>query len=82
MFYTYVIYSEKYDKIYIGFTSDIDRRLLAHNHPKNKGWTRCFMPWKLVHLETFENKTKAMRREKQLKSAKGREFIHNIISKS
>ncbi len=39
MFITYVLYSEKYDKIYIGFTSDLESRLLSHNMLATKGWT-------------------------------------------
>jgi len=81
MFYTYVIYSDKADKIYIGFSSNLKNRLIAHNHPNNKGWTRKFMPWSLLYFETFDNKADAMQREKQLKSAKGRLFIHNMIRK-
>jgi len=79
MFYVYVLQSRVNNKIYIGFTSNIELRLIAHNHPSNKGWTKSFMPWALVYTEEFETKTDAMKREKQLKSAKGREFIHNII---
>ena len=80
MFNVYVLYSSDYKKIYIGFTSDMEARISAHNHPKNNGWTKKFQPWIVVHKEQFEVKADAMKREKQLKSAKGREFIHNIIS--
>jgi len=31
MFYTYVIYSDKADKIYIDFSSNLKNRLIAHN---------------------------------------------------
>jgi putative endonuclease len=48
MFYTYIIYSEVYDKYYIGFTYDIEKRLIAHNHPKDKGFNRKYQPWKIV----------------------------------
>ena len=82
MFTVYVLYSETYKKIYIGFTSDLEQRVLSHNELSKKGWTIKFRPWKLVHKEIFENKTNAMRREKQLKTAKGREsiwlLIHNL----
>jgi putative endonuclease len=40
-----------------------------------KGWTIRFRPWVLVHQESFQSKAEAMRREKELKSARGREFI-------
>ncbi|VBB47439.1 conserved hypothetical protein [uncultured Paludibacter sp.] len=63
MFAVYVLKSIQYDKIYIGFTSDIDKRLESHNHPQNKGWTRNFMPWKVIYAETFSSKSQAMERE-------------------
>ena len=79
-FYTYVLFSESFNKIYIGFTSDIDKRLLSHNSLAKKGWTIKFRPWKLIYSEVYKSKKEAMKREKQLKSAKGREFIHKLIN--
>ena len=81
MFTVYILESINFEKNYIGFTSDIDKRIVAHNHPQNKGWTARFMPWKIIYTETFETKQEAMTREKQLKSAKGREFIKKEILK-
>ncbi len=37
MFTTYVMHSEKHDKIYIGFTSDLEQSLLSHNQLATKG---------------------------------------------
>ena len=79
MFTVYVLYSEKFNKIYIGFTSDLEKRFLSHNELGIKGWTINFRPWKIIHTETFATKTEAMRREKQLKSSKGRDAIREII---
>ncbi len=74
MFTVYVLHSKSFNKIYIGFTSDLDQRLIAHNHPKNKGWTRKFAPWILVYSENYNLKSEAMSREKQLKTGWGRAF--------
>ena len=79
MFTVYVLYSKSYDKIYIGFTSDLEQRLLSHNELGKKGWTINFRPWKLIHTELFEFKSDAMKREKQLKTATGRNFIWSLI---
>ena len=79
MFSVYVLYSEKFNKIYIGYTSNIEQRLLAHNELETKGFTLRYRPWKLVYSEVFSEKSEAMQREKQLKTAKGREFIWNIV---
>ncbi len=79
MYSVYVLYSFTSKKIYIGFTSDLEKRLIAHNHISNKGWTKKFQPWNLIYHEDFDLKSQAMIREKQLKSAKGREFIYNTV---
>ena len=81
MFYVYIIVSLKSQKTYVGFTSDIEKRLIAHNHPQNKGWTKRLQPWILLHSEKFENKEDAMKRELELKSGKGREFIKTLKNK-
>jgi len=39
MFTVYVLYSDDYDKIYIGYTSNLKQRLLSHNKLGKKGWT-------------------------------------------
>jgi putative endonuclease len=45
-----------------------------------KGWTIKFRPWILIYKEEYELKVDAMKREKQLKSAKGREFIWKLLN--
>ena len=79
MFTVYILYSENHNKIYIGYTSNIEQRLLSHNELGTKGYTLRYRPWKLIYTESFLLKLDAMKREKQLKSAKGREFIWNFI---
>ncbi len=53
MYTVYVLFSPKYEKIYIGFTSDLEKRLLSHNELSHKGWTRKFRPWVLIYKEEF-----------------------------
>jgi putative endonuclease len=80
MFFTYVLYSINFNKIYIGYSSDAKKRLAAHNDKRNSGWTKKYQPWVIIHLENFETKTEALKREKQLKTSRGRDFIRGIIS--
>ncbi len=79
MYTVYVLKSIEVDKIYIGVSSNLEARIIAHNHPKNKGWTKRYMPWTLVYTEKFETKSEALKREKQLKSYQGRQFLRNEI---
>ena len=79
MFTVYVLYSETYNKIYIGYSANMEERLKSHNELATKGWTIKFRPWKIIHQELFREKADALKREKQLKSAKGRQWIWNLI---
>jgi putative endonuclease len=80
MFTVYALYSPKYDKIYIGYTSNLEQRLLSHNKLGKKGWTIKYRPWEVVFTEEFETKKEAMKREKQLKSAKGRQYVWERVN--
>jgi len=50
MYTVYALYSAKYEKIYIGFTSDLTKRLSSHNHLSHKGYTAKYRPWELVDI--------------------------------
>ena len=79
MFTVYVLFSPSHMKIYIGFTSNLEQRLLSHNELGKKGFTLKYRPWEVIHTETFETKKEAMQREKSLKTAAGRRFIWDKI---
>ncbi|HEY4195081.1 MAG TPA: GIY-YIG nuclease family protein [Mucilaginibacter sp.] len=79
MFTVYVLYSQKHNKIYLGYTADLKNRFLSHNELATKGHTIKYRPWLVAHTEEFGTKSEAIIREKGLKSGKGREFIWNII---
>jgi len=81
MFTVYVLYSDDYDKIYIGYTSNLKQRLLSHNKLGKKGWTIKFRPWEIIYTEDFNEKSDAMKREKELKSSRGRDWIRSSILK-
>ncbi|MBC7775337.1 MAG: GIY-YIG nuclease family protein [Phycisphaerae bacterium] len=79
MFTVYVLYSPSHKKIYIGFTSKLEQRLLSHNELGKKGFTLKYRPWEVIYTEAFETKKEAMQREKSLKTAAGRRFIWEKI---
>ncbi len=79
MFTVYVLYSKDFNKIYIGFTSDLEQRFRSHNELSKKGWSIKFRPWQVIYTEVFELKSDAMKREKELKTATGRNFIWSLI---
>ena len=79
MFTVYILHSPAYDKIYIGYTTNLEQRLRSHNKLGTKGWTVKYRPWQLIYKEEFESKKEAIRREKALKSSRGRAFIRQEV---
>jgi putative endonuclease len=79
MYTVYVLYSQKHDEIYIGYTSDLENRLLSHNELATKGHTVKFRPWVIAYIEEYLTKPEAMKREARLKTANGRAFAWSII---
>jgi len=79
-FVTYVLYSKSFDKIYIGFTSNLMLRFKSHNI-FGKGYTKKYRPWMVIYVEFFDCKKDALQREKELKSSRGRNFIRKITDK-
>ena len=81
MYFVYVIQNQR-DKIYIGQTSNLNKRLDQHNN-KNFGrrsYTKIQQgPWKLVYKEKYLSRQKARKREKILKSHKGRDWLRNNL---
>jgi putative endonuclease len=76
MQYTYVLKSEKDGKLYIGCTSDVDKRLVEHNSGKVEA-TRTRTLFRLVYFEGCLDKQKAFEREKYFKTGFGRRYLTN-----
>jgi putative endonuclease len=58
----------------------MDDRLLRHNSGRSK-YTKIGIPWQLVYLEEFKNKTEAYRRELEIKKKKSRNYIERLIAR-
>jgi len=81
MFTVYVLANE-IGKIYIGQTNNLDRRLLEHNS-KNGHFTGGNGHWHIIYKEEFENRSFAIKRENELKSSRGRNWIRvKILSRA
>ena len=74
MFYVYAISSLRRNYIYVGMSSNVDRRIKEHNTGKEKT-TRPYLPFRLLYVESCENRVVARKREKYWKSGTGKEHI-------
>ena len=75
----YVLFSEKYNTTYVGYTSHLISRFKSHNELATKGHTIKYRPWVVIHNEFYSDKKSAMVREKHLKTGAGRDFIRSLI---
>jgi putative endonuclease len=69
-------------KTYVGQTCNLPRRLSQHNDPDCRltlHTKRHPGPWKLLYFEEFATRAAAMRREKELKAGKGRDWIRQVL---
>jgi putative endonuclease len=64
--YVYLLHSLNTGKFYVGWTTDIKRRLEEHNMGKSQ-YTKSRGPWELISYETFLNPESAKERERKLK---------------
>ena len=77
--YTYIVECSDHT-LYTGWTTDLAKRLNAHNSGTGAKYTRARRPVKLVYYEEYETKQEATRREyaiKQLSAAQKRRLIEN-----
>jgi putative endonuclease len=56
MYFTYVLWSAKLRKRYVGHSHDVQNRVIEHNQGSNK-FTKCGIPWILIYSEKYQTKT-------------------------
>ena len=77
MYFIYAIRSEVRNYIYVGMTSNLDKRINAHNNGYERT-TKPYRPFRLIYKEKFENRREAREREKYFKTGKGKEFLRKL----
>jgi putative endonuclease len=80
MHFVYVLYSLKDHKLYKGATSNIQKRFLKHNSGGSKS-TANRKPFVLVHVEIFQQKSDALKRELYIKSLEGGSKLIEFLNK-
>ncbi len=66
MFYVYILKSQKNKELYIGYTNNLEKRLMEHRTGKG-GYTKKYMPYELIYYEAYKAESDARHREHNLK---------------
>ncbi|OHA51284.1 MAG: hypothetical protein A3A97_02405 [Candidatus Terrybacteria bacterium RIFCSPLOWO2_01_FULL_40_23] len=77
-YYVYVLKSIKKDNLYIGYTTNLIKRLKEHNHGLVFS-TKSYKPWNIIHYEAYLDINDAKRREKYLKTNQGSRLLKRML---
>ena len=80
MYIIYILEGINSGRLYTGYTENLDARLQNHNSGKVKS-TKAYRPYRIIHTESYSDKTSARKRELFLKSGQGRKWIKGHIDK-
>ncbi len=78
-FVVYILYSQKSQRNYTGYTTHLIERFKSHNI-YGKDSTALYRPWVVVHIEFFETKELALKKEKYFKLGRGSVLKNKIIN--
>ncbi|UOY08908.1 GIY-YIG nuclease family protein [Muricauda sp. SCSIO 64092] len=76
MVFVYVLKSEIDNRLYVGLTQNVEKRLREHNSGKTRS-TKGYRPWQLIYVEEYPDRPTARKREKYLKSGYGKQWLKN-----
>jgi putative endonuclease len=79
MHYTYVLQSARDGEWYTGCTSDLRQRMKDHIAGKVVS-TRHRCPMRLVYYEACRSAEDAFRRERYLKTGRGKRYLHQRLA--
>ena len=77
-YFTYILYSEKFDTFYYGQTQNLEMRIIKHNEGSVKS-TAKYIPWKLFAHKESNSRSEAFLLERALKNCKSRVKISEFI---
>jgi len=78
MFYVHLLHSISDNGFYIGFSTDLRKRLSEHKRGASFA-TKTRGPWKRIYYEAYTEREDAEGREKYLKSGAGRRLLHSQL---
>ncbi len=79
MFCVYILYSALLNRYYIGFTSEQPEERLKKHLGCHSGFTSKAKDWVIVHVEYYETKAAATKREREIKAWKSRKKIEKLL---
>ncbi len=80
-YYVYILQGKKKNFIYVGLTTNLRRRFAEHNNREELS-TKHYAPFNLIFYEAYRNKKDAQRRERYLKTTKGKTTLRSMLKET
>ena len=81
MYFIYILYSNASDLFYVGYSTNVERRLMEHNSTSFTTFTSKHRPWILKALFVCsEQENEAMAIEKFIKKQKSRKLLEMLCN--
>jgi putative endonuclease len=77
-YFTYILYSQSFDKFYYGQTNSFEDRLDSHNSGLVNS-TKRYIPWELYAYKECADRKEAIKFERQLKNLKSRTRVQDYL---
>ena len=78
MYYVYILYSEKCNRHYIGYSKDLQERLDRHNGGMVTATKNC-RPYIIKACKAFSSEIEARKEELRLKKLKSRKYLEWLM---
>ena len=79
--YVYIVQCRD-GSLYTGWTTDVEKRVAAHNAGTGAKYTKARRPVTLVYFEALESKSEALKREAAIKKLSRSDKLELIKAKS
>lgn len=77
-YYVYILKSLKDGRLYIGYTTDLEKRFEEHQNGKVIA-TKHRRPFERIFYEAYKSSKNAKRREKYFKTSKGKSTLRMML---
>ena len=78
MHVVYILHSEKINRYYMGYSSNLDLRMQFHENAEVRKYTYKADDWTLFFLINCQSKSQALAIENHIKAMKSKAYIENL----
>ena len=75
----YILYSKNLNRFYVGYSSNLEERLIFHENAESRKFTSNADDWVLFNKINCESKAQGLAVEAHIKRMKSKKYIENLF---